>query len=76
MNMSTITTEQQQAIASLVASMTLTQGVGTKESACSIAAINLALSGELTDRIPVCMSVVIGKWIIGVQDEMPSNMLS
>lgn len=52
----------------------LSVGLGTRESACSIAAINLALTGELTDRIPECMSPVIGMWIIGVQDAMPDKI--
>ena len=72
--MTTITAKQQQAIADLLATMTLPAGLGTEESACSIAAINLALSGQLTDAIPLCMSAVIGKWIIGVQDAMPAEM--
>ena len=72
--MSTITTEQQQAIAAKLAGMTLPSGLGTEEAACSIAAINLALSGKLTDDIPDCMSKVIGKWIISVQDSMPDDM--
>ena len=54
--------------------MELTKGVGTKKNACSIAAINLALTGELTDDIPDCMSEVIGKWIIAIQDRMPDDM--
>ncbi len=49
-------------------------GLGDKEEACSIAGINLALSGELTDEIPECMSLVIGKWIIAIQDGMPDAM--
>ena len=72
--MSTITPQQQQAIADLLTTMTLPSGLGSEESACSIAAINLALSGQLTDDIPACMSLVIGRWIIGVQDGMPSTM--
>jgi hypothetical protein len=72
--MSTITLEQQQAIAEKLANMTLPSGLGNQEAACSIAAINLALSGKLTDEIPPCMSKVIGKWIIGVQDSMPADM--
>ncbi len=44
------------------------------DSACSIAAINLALTGELTDRIPACMSDALGTWIIIVQDGMPHKM--
>jgi hypothetical protein len=72
--MSTITLEQQTAIAAKLASMTLPSGLGDEESACSIAAINLALSGKLTDDIPDCMSEVIGKWIIRIQDAMPADM--
>jgi hypothetical protein len=49
-------------------------GVGNEVSACSIAAINLALTGKLTDDIPDCMSPVIGQWIIGVQDRMPTEL--
>lgn len=72
--MTTITNQQQQAITNLLATMTLPAGLGTKKNACSIAAINLALSGQLTDIIPACMSPVIGRWIIGVQDAMSGDM--
>ena len=72
--MTTITTEQQQAIATVLAPMILSKGLGTAENACSIAAINLALTGLFIDEIPDCMSEVIGKWIIGVQDAMPAEM--
>jgi hypothetical protein len=72
--MSTITKDQQQAIAAFLATHELPAGLGSQEAACSIAAINLALTGELTDRIPDCMSKVIGEWIIRVQDSMPSTM--
>lgn len=70
-----ITLEQEQNIAATIARMGgLSKGVGTEERACSIAAINLALDGRLTDKIPACMSPVIGKWIIVVQDAMPEAM--
>ena len=72
--MSTITIEQQQAIAAKLANMTLPSGLGNQEAACSIAAINLALTGKLTDDIPPCMSKVVGKWIIQMQDAMPDDM--
>jgi hypothetical protein len=72
--MSTITLEQQTAIAVKLAGMHLPSGLGDEEAACSIAAINLALTGTLTDNIPPCMSEVIGKWIIKVQDSMPDDM--
>ena len=72
--MSTITIEQQQAISAKLAGMHLPSGLGDEHAACSIAAINLALSGKLTDDIPPCMSEVIGNWIIRVQDSMPGTM--
>lgn len=73
--MSTITIEEQQRIADwLDEHPVLAVGLGNRERACSIAAINLALSGELTDDIPECMSPTIGKWIIQVQDTMPAEI--
>jgi hypothetical protein len=47
---------------------------GGFESACSIASINLALTGQLTDEIPRCMSALLGSWIIRIQDAMPDSM--
>ena len=52
---------------------TLPVGLGSKETACSLAAINLALTGTLTDEIPDCMSKVIGRWVLVVQDVMSSK---
>jgi hypothetical protein len=72
--MSTLTTSQRDAIAAKLATMHLPSGLGTRDEACSIAAINLALTGDLTDRIPECMSEAIGHWIIVVQDAMPDEM--
>jgi hypothetical protein len=69
-----ITHLEQTKISELLSSMNLCSGVGTAESACSIAAINLALSGRLTDEIPECMSEVIGDWIIRIQDSMPDSV--
>ena len=63
-----------QKIADVVNRMHLPSGLGTVENACSIAAINLALTGELTDDIPACMSEVIGRWILVTQDAMPDAM--
>lgn len=69
---STLTQEQEAKITEwLAAHPTLTEGVGTKEAACSVAAWNLALTGTLTDEIPDCASEVIGRWIIVVQDSCP-----
>lgn len=70
----TLTAEQKAAIAAKVESMTLRRGMGDEYGACSIAAINLALTGRLTDEVPACMSEVVGKWIIRVQDAMPDSM--
>jgi len=53
---------------------TLPKGMGNEESACSIAAINLAISGKMTDEIPDCMSEVIGCATITLQDAMPDDM--
>lgn len=72
--MKKLTKEEQDKIAELINHMTLSKGIGTKESACSIAAINLALSGKLNDDIPECMSAVIGSWIISIQDNMPDDL--
>jgi hypothetical protein len=70
----TITIAQQKAIADYVNTHQLPVGLGKAESACSIAAINLALTGELTDSIPPCMSLVVGEWIIKIQDVIPAEM--
>ena len=73
--MSTLTIEQQNKITKTLETMpVLCVGVGTADSACSIAAINLALTGKLTDYIPDCMSIVIGRWIIQIQDKMPAEI--
>jgi hypothetical protein len=72
--MSTLTDQQRAAIAAKLEGMTLPSGLGDNHAACSIAAINLALSGRLTDDIPACMSEVIGQWIITIQDAMPDQM--
>jgi hypothetical protein len=72
--MTTLTDQQRAAIAAKLETMTLPRGLGDAHAACSIAAINLALTGRLTDDIPECMSEVIGRWVITVQDAMPDQM--
>ena len=52
----------------------LSKGLGTEDYACSIAAINLALTGTLTAKVPECMSGVIGRWIILLQDKIPDSI--
>jgi len=54
----------------------LGHGLGNEEIPCSMAAINLATSGRLTDDIPDCMSEVIGHFIICTQDSMPIDRIN
>ena len=49
-------------------------GKGTVKKTCSLGAINLAQTSVLTDMVPECMSLVIGRWMIRIQDKMPSEM--
>ncbi len=73
--MTTVWTQEADArLRDYLASHELANGIGTEESACSVAAINLALTEQVTDTIPMCMSNVIGQWMIVVQDAMPSEM--
>ena len=73
--MTTVWTQEADArLRDYLASHELVAGIGTQESACSVAAINLALTGKLTDTIPKCMSKVIGQWMMAVQDVMPLEM--
>ena len=50
------------------------RGTGTREAASSMAAIYMALTGELSNRPPECMSYVIGRWIELLQDEIPHEI--
>lgn len=68
------TDENRIALEAYLATHELPKGLGSRESACSIAAINLAITGELTDNIPDCMSLTLGRVIICLQDAMPSEM--
>ena len=73
--MTTVWTQEADArLRDYLASHEVAEGIGTQESACSVAAINLALTEKVTDAIPMCMSNVIGQWMIVVQDAMPSEM--
>lgn len=73
--MSTLTREETVRIAETIAGMPhLSRGVGNRHSACSIAAINIALSNRVTDVVPDCMSQVMGEWIISIQDTIPDEM--
>ena len=52
----------------------LPSGLGDEESACTLAAIRLAYDGELNDNIIDCMSPVLGKAAMRLQDAMPDDM--
>ena len=73
--MTTVWTQEADArLRDYLASHELVVGIGTEESTCSVAAINLALTEKVTDAIPKCMSKVVGQWMIVVQDAMPLEM--
>jgi hypothetical protein len=72
--METLTDADREKLVEWLEAHELHAGVGTAEEHCSIAAINLALSGRLTDEIPPCMSEVIGRAIIVIQDGVPHKM--
>lgn len=72
--MTTYTPEIRAKLERYLATHNLPKGMGSEESACSIAAVNLAISGKMTDDIPDCMSEVIGKATITLQDAMPDDM--
>ena len=72
--MTDYTTDHRLSLEAYLATHTLPSGIGDEESACTLAAINLAMSGKLTDKIPACMSKVLGKAAIALQDAMPDEM--
>jgi hypothetical protein len=52
----------------------LPSGLGDEESACTLAAIRLAYDGQLNDDVIDCMSPVLGKAAMRLQDVMPDEM--
>jgi hypothetical protein len=68
------TIENRTELEAYLATHSLPSGFGDKESACTLAAINLAITGKLTDVIPSCMSLVLGSATIRLQDGMPDQM--
>jgi hypothetical protein len=72
--MTQLTNTTKQELLSFLLTHELLNGLGTRESPCSIAAINLILNGRLSDHIPDCMSRAIGKWILVIQDRMSSDL--
>lgn len=69
-----LTQEQIDRIKSVVWDHPIGKGLGTRYTACSIASLNIALTGELTDYTPECMSLIIGEWVRTIQDAMPDYM--
>ena len=49
-------------------------GLGNEGEECTVAAANMAISGRLTDQAHPCMSPVIVRWIIRIQDALPDDM--
>jgi hypothetical protein len=68
------TIENRTKLEAYLATHSLPSGLGDEESACTLAAINLAITGKLTDAIPSCMSLVLGNATIRLQDVMPDQM--
>ena len=52
----------------------LPSGLGDEESACTLAAIRLAYDGKLNADVIDCMSPVLGKAAMNLQDAMPDGM--
>lgn len=67
---------QIEAIRAVLADKQLRHGVGDFDSMCSVAAMNIGLTGRAMDRCPECMSKVIHSWVIAVQDAMPVEMIN
>lgn len=68
--------KDQQKIARHVKDLDICHGVGDKESHCTMAAINYALTGIVTDDIPDCTSEVIGTWVVELQDQTPITLIN
>ena len=77
----TITAKQREALRAALLSpdLIICAGVGSAYAvgqgrACTIAEINLVLTGKLTDDPHPCMSDVIRRWVIRIQDDMPRDI--
>lgn len=71
-----ILTAEQTKVADLLEGVTLGHGIGTEAGPCTVAAVNLALTGTLTDKCPDCVCPVLHAWVIPVQDAMPLDTLN
>ena len=74
MSTSTWSAEADHRLRTFLATHELSSGGGPEEPACSLVAINLALTGRPSRAIPDCMSAAIGYWIIQIQTEMPGEI--
>lgn len=72
--MSTLTQEEQEKLRQFISTRELCAGLGNTEISCSMGTINLCLINTLTACVPSCMSSVIGRWIIFIQDLMPAEL--
>jgi hypothetical protein len=59
-------------VAAYVASVRLSEGLGSVENPCTIGAINVALNGVLTDDPTCCMSPTLTEFVIEIQDSISS----
>jgi hypothetical protein len=60
----------QSLVASFVTGATLGQGLNNSQTPCTIATINLTLSGRFTDNCPECMSPELCDFVITLQDSL------
>ena len=74
--MLTITKEQFDAIAHRVNTHPTCHGIGTMKKSCTVAHMQIAMSGEVTDKRPDCMSAIIHAWVIPMQDSIPVERLN
>jgi hypothetical protein len=68
------TKEDREKVSRFLSKTNLHQGLGSAVSPCSIAAINIALTGDIGDHRPPCMSPVIHRFIIEAQDSAGDEM--
>lgn len=65
--------EIQSLVASFVTSATLGKGLDNSKTPCTIAAINLTLSGRYTDECPECMSPELCDFVVVLQDRLSNK---
>ena len=60
----------QSQVATFVTAATLGQGLNDSQTPCTIAAINLTLTGRFTDNCPECMSPELCDFVVILQDSL------